>query len=60
MLGKADLLTVTLLFTQLRPQQTPEYFDPPPPGLAKEYDYVIGKFRTGTSFMPLSGVFADT
>ncbi|CAN7985816.1 unnamed protein product [Ixodes hexagonus] len=43
MLSKVDILTVTLLFAHLNPKQAPDYFDIPAPGVAKEYDYVIGK-----------------
>lgn len=41
MLTKADILAVTLLFTHLKPEQQPEYFSIPPPGVSKEYDYII-------------------
>nr|XP_050039446.1 glucose dehydrogenase [FAD, quinone]-like [Dermacentor andersoni] len=41
MLTKADILAVTLLFTHLKPEQQPEYFDISPPGIYKEYDYII-------------------
>lgn len=43
MLGKVDILTVTLLFAHINNKQMPDYFDIPAPGVAKEYDYIIGK-----------------
>ncbi|KAL3189269.1 hypothetical protein MRX96_002939 [Rhipicephalus microplus] len=36
MLTKVDILTITLLFTHLKPEQQPEYFDIPPPGIHKD------------------------
>lgn len=41
MLGKVDILTVTLLFAHINNKQMPDYFDIPAPGVAKEYDYII-------------------
>ncbi|CAN7985818.1 unnamed protein product, partial [Ixodes hexagonus] len=55
MLSRASLLAVTLVFAHFNPKQMPEYFDPPAPGLAKEYDYVIGK---SCSLHPLTNLSA--
>ncbi|XP_040355754.1 4-pyridoxate dehydrogenase [Ixodes scapularis] len=41
MLSRTSLLAVTLVFAHFNPKQSPEFFDPPAPGLAKQYDYII-------------------